>query len=174
MLFFQLEDFIQNILPMRPSVIVWRFATLGSVTNNVGNFLLLILLLYAISLVFADWRPLVFIGSITALGAVILLLSAGAFALDAVQLRSRVDPAAVSKFDMASAMALVKFVTDSILCGLIATSAFRSWGVGKREAMRERGNEDMLVVRPGLQRPSSPSPKPAIIQPEPASGEREL
>jgi hypothetical protein len=155
-LLLQLADFFISTLPLRPSAVMWRFSMLGGASNAVGNILLLILLLFVFALLLGDRMALTVIAGITAVLAAILFLAGAAFALDALQLRSRVDATAVRRFDVASAEAIFKFFTQGVVAGLMSVSALRSMRLQQRLMLRdERSAEEMIVVRT-----ATPTPKP--------------
>ncbi len=127
---------------------MWRFATLGSASGNVGNILLLILLLYVFALLLQDRPALLIVSISTAILSLSLILAGAAFSLDAMQLRSRIDAQVVQRFDIASAEAIVKFIAQGIVSALLSLSALRSWRLLTREFHRdERPSAEMVVVR---------------------------
>lgn len=155
-LLLQMLDFIISVLPARFNAVMWRFSVLGGASQSVGNILLLILLLYVFALLLGDRSALASICFLSGILAAVLLLCAAAFSLDAIQLRGRVDATAVSRFDVASVEAVAKFVTQSIVAGLMCLSALRSWRLAQQlEGRRERGADDLVVVR------ATPSPRSA-------------
>lgn len=145
-LLFQSVDFVMGVAPFRFESVVWRFSTAGGAANGSGNFLLLILLVYAVALVFGDTRALWFAGAVSAVIAVALLVGTGSFVLDALQLRARVDPAGVRKFDVATAQALAKLVVETGVATLFAISAFRAASAAKRESERDDRSFDSPIV----------------------------
>lgn len=154
-LLLQMTDFILSVIPLRPAAVMWRFATLGGASNTIGNVLLVILLLYVFALLLGDRPALAVISAVTAVLATILVLGGAAFALDAIQLRSRVDAAGVGRFDIISAEAIFKFLAQGVVAGLMSLSSLRSYRVQTRQQLRdERLPEDMVVVR------GTPAPRP--------------
>ena len=147
-LFLQLSDFVLGMLPLRPTAVVWRFQAFAVAANNIGNILLLILLFYAFALLLNDRMGLIVVLFVTTVAAVILFLAAGGFALDTLQLRSRVDQQLIAKFDQASAGTMIKFVVQGVISALFALSALRSYRSATREYVREeRGGDDTVLVR---------------------------
>lgn len=152
----QTADFFITVAPFRPTAVMWRFSALGTASGSIGNALLLILLLYVFALLLQDSPALATVTGLTAFLALILFLSGAAFALDALQLRSRVDPQVVKRFDIAAAEAIIKFVAQGVIAALMSISSLRSWRLSKRAGFREgRASEEMFVVR------NNPSPRPA-------------
>ena len=144
----QVADFVLGVMPIRPLAVIWRFGAIGSASNIVGNVLLLLLLTYGLALALGDRRVVVVVGAFTALVAIMLFLSAGSFALDALQLRAKIEANAVRQFDLASGEALSKFIIEGIISTLFAVSAFQSWRAADRADQRgDRTDDEMLVIR---------------------------
>jgi hypothetical protein len=125
--------------------------------SNVGNVLLLLLLLYVFALLMQDGPGLAAVVGLTSVLAIVLFVAGAAFALDALQLRSRVDTQVVQRFDVTAAEAIVKFIAQGIVSVLIAVSALRSWRLAKRHQVRLRGErvpEELVMMR------NAPSPRP--------------
>jgi hypothetical protein len=135
-LLFQISDYASGQLPLRPGAAVWRFAAIGSASNIVGNVLLLLLLVYAVSLFAGDRPIMLFVGTAAILLAGFLLGGAALFALDGLQVRSTVPAASLAKFDLATAQALIKLFVEGIVASLFAVSAFRARAAAKRSAER--------------------------------------
>ena len=147
-LMFQFTDFMIGVAPFRIESVIWRFSTIGGAANSVGNFLLLVLLIYAVGLTFADRRALWFAGAVSAFIALVLIVGTGSFTLDALQLRSQVDASGVKKFDSATAQALVKLVFEAVVATVFAFSAFRAALAAKKEAqLQGRGFDSPIVSR---------------------------
>ena len=143
---FQLVDYLFQVAPFRFESVVWRFSTLGGLGNSVGNFLLLILLIYWVALTFADKRALWSVGAVAALIAVVLFFGTGSFTLDALQIRARVDASAVRKFDVATAQALIKLLVEAGVATLFAVSAFRAAIAAVKESQRDDRNFDTPIL----------------------------
>ncbi|MEP7001468.1 MAG: hypothetical protein ABI969_13370 [bacterium] len=144
-LVFQIADFVLGLVPFQFELITWRFASLGTCANIVGNVLLLILLIYAMSLMSADRPAMLIVGVLSLLSAVFLLGATGVFALDAIQLRSKVEPTGLQVFDFGTSQAVVKLFIEGILSALFAFSALRSMVINQRETAREERSSDVLV-----------------------------
>ncbi|MEP6622470.1 MAG: hypothetical protein ABJE47_24680 [bacterium] len=142
----QLFDFAYTIAPFRFESIVWRYASVGGAANSVGNLFLLILLVYAVALSFVDGRMILAVGVIAATIAVFLYVGTGSFLLDALQLRARIDPAGVRKFDIATAQAFAKLVTEAIVATIFAINAFRANGAARRDSLRDERTSDAPIL----------------------------
>jgi hypothetical protein len=149
-------DFLLTVAPFRPSAVMWRFSALAGASSNVGNILLLLLLLYVFALLLQDGAGLATVVGLTSVLAIVLFLAGAAFALDALQLRSRVDSQVVQRFDVAAAEAILKFIAQGVVSILMAVSALRSWRLAKRQTMYrgERTSEELVMMR------NTPSPRP--------------
>jgi hypothetical protein len=136
-----LIDLMMAISPMHPGTVMWRFGAVGLISSAVGAPLLVLVLVYALALLSGDRKVVITVGVIAALLALLMVVGAGSFTLDALQMKGRVNPAALDKFKGASALALVKLVVMGISAIVLAVSAFRSAKLSKRETVR--------VTRPG-------------------------
>ncbi|CAN5356687.1 hypothetical protein BH09GEM1_BH09GEM1_43980 [soil metagenome] len=146
-LVFQIVDFVLGVMPFHLGQLVWRFATIGSLANNVGNVLLLTFLLLVAVLIYRDRLPLLLIAVFAVLAAITLLVCSGAFALDVVQLSGSVQPQAITRFMTTAGEALVKCLIESVLFAMMATSAYRAWRAEARASVLGRGSEEFLVSR---------------------------
>jgi hypothetical protein len=157
----QAADFIIAVAPFRLSAIMWRFSALAGASANIGNVLLLLLLLYVFALLLQDSAGLATVVGLASILAIVLVGCGFAFTLDAIQLRTRVDPSVVHRFDLAAVEAILKFLTQGIVSSLMAFSALRSWRLSKRQYMLrgERPLEDAGV----LIRSITPAP-PRVVQ----------
>jgi hypothetical protein len=153
-LIFQVADYALGLVPYQFDMITWRFAALGTCANIIGNVLLLILLIYVVTMVNGDRIGMLIVGVISLLSAVILAGGAGIFVLDAVQLRSKVEPTGLQSFDVLSAQAMVKLFIEALVAALFALSALRSFVIFKRDTIRDERSSDMLVgSRPAFRTP---------------------
>ena len=153
-------DFFLAIAPLRLTAVMWRFSALAGASANVGNVLLLMLLLYVFALLLQDGGGLATVVGVSGVLALLLFLAAAAFALDSLQLRSRVDAQVVHRFDIAAAEGILKFTAQGIISVLMAVSALRSWRIARRQHMYrgDRPSEEVLIVR------NTPPTPPRAIQ----------
>jgi hypothetical protein len=144
-----LIDLMMAISPMHPGTVMWRFGAVGLVSSAVGAPLLVLTLIYALALLVGDRKVVIAIGVIAAILALLLLLGSGAFTLDALQMKARVNPVALDKFKGASALALLKLLVMCISSIVLAVSAFRSAKLTKREVVRANRPGATLIVGQG-------------------------
>lgn len=141
-----LIDLTLAISPLHPGTVMWRFGAVGLVSSAVGAPLLVLTLVYALALLVGDRKVVLTVGVIAALLALCLLVGTGSFTLDALQMKGRVNPAALDKFKGASALALLKLVVMCIASVVLAVSAFRSARLLKREVTRATRPTPTLIV----------------------------
>ena len=119
-------DFVTSVLPLRPSNIEWRFASVGLLSG----FLLTPLLGIVVAMVTAATtgqsrvqRALAIVNAATCgIGIVILLM----FLLDIVQLRSVVQAEAKASFQGAALKAVLKHVSFIVATGWLARRGFQA------------------------------------------------
>ena len=144
-----LIDLLMAISPLHLGTVMWRFGAVGLISSAVGAPLLVLVLIYALALLCGDRKVVITVGVIAVLFALLLLVGAGSFTLDALQMKGRVNPAALDKFKGASALALVKLVVMCIASVVLAVSAFRSSRLSKRETVRAtRPNATLIMGQP--------------------------
>ena len=142
-----LIDLMMAISPMHPGTVMWRFGAVGLISSAIGAPLLVLVLIYALALLSGDRKVVITVGIIAAIIAVFMLIGSGSFALDALQMKGRVNPAALDKFKGASALALVKLLAMCVSSIVLAVSAFRSARLmTKRETVRATRPGATLVV----------------------------
>jgi hypothetical protein len=147
-LLFQLFDYASALLPLRPTAAAWRFVAFGSASNIVGNALLLLLLIYALSLFAADGHVMQFVAILALFLALFLLGGAPLLVLDGLRLRSKMQATSLSKFDLATAQTLIKLIVEGIISALLAVSAFRARAAANRSAARHvRQSDAPLIAR---------------------------
>jgi len=146
-----LIDLLMAISPMHFGTVMWRFGAVGLVSSAIGAPLLVLVLVYALALLCGDRKVVITVGVIAAIIAVVMLLGAGSFTLDALQMKGRVNPAALDKFKGASALALVKLIVMGISAIVLAVSAFRSAKLAKKDVVRAtRPGATLIVGQPAM------------------------
>ncbi len=83
-IFIPLVDASMSVWPWRPFVVQWRFGAIGLLSNAFMITAIGLLIVLATALLLGHWRTLRVFGVICALGAVVVAVSMGLFALDAV------------------------------------------------------------------------------------------
>ena len=141
-----LVDLLMAISPMHFGTVMWRFGAVGLISSAVGAPLLVLTLVYALALLSGDRKVVITVGIIAAILALLMLVGAGSFALDALQMKGRVNPVALDKFKGASALALVKLIVMGAASIVLAVSAFRSTKLMKREPVRAARPGATLIV----------------------------
>ena len=141
-----LIDLLMAISPMHAGTVMWRFGAVGLISSAIGAPLLVLTLVYALALLCGDRKVVITVGVIAAIVAVLMLVGAGSFTLDALQMKGRVNPVALDKFKGASALALVKLVVMGISAIVLAVSAFRSAKLAKKETARATRLGATLIV----------------------------
>jgi hypothetical protein len=146
-----LIDLMMAISPMHLGTVMWRFGAVGLISSAIGAPLLVLVLVYALALLSGDRKVVITVGVIAAVVALLMILGAGSFTLDALQMKGRVNPVALDKFKGASALALVKLVVMGIASIVLALSAFRSSKLMKREPVRTtRPGATLIVGQPAV------------------------
>jgi hypothetical protein len=145
---FQIGDMVLAVMPFRPGAVIWRFQTLNLLASQGGNLLLLLLMLQLVAILLGDRRMLAALLGANIFFVVVLAIALVAFGLDTLQIRAKVDPQVVSKFDLTAMQAISKYLLQGAIAVLFAISARRSYLALTREFARaDRVSEDYLVIR---------------------------
>ncbi|MEP6622472.1 MAG: hypothetical protein ABJE47_24690 [bacterium] len=120
-----LVDVFMSVMPFKPDTVAWRFGAFGLFASAVGAPLLVLFLIYGLATVFGDRKIVIVCGIISALFALLLLGGFGSFALDALQMRSRVPAAAMPKFYAASAQAVIKLSLQALAALVLTVNIFK-------------------------------------------------
>jgi hypothetical protein len=123
---FPLLDLLVSVLPLRPATVVWRFGAVGLLSSAIGAPLLILFFIFVLAYFSGDRKIMVVCAAIAALIALVMIGMAGTFALDALQMKRRVQAAAQAKFLMACAQALLKLAFEGLAALVLAVSAFRT------------------------------------------------
>ncbi len=159
-------DLLVSVMPFRPSTVVWRFGAVGLFSSAIGAPLLILFFIYVLAQFAGDRKVKLLVGVIAALITVSLVAAAGAFVLDALQMRQRIQPAAQVKFMTASIQAVLKIALEGLAALVLAISVFRSSRESRSASAARtesgRSGSPLLVGRPTA-RPviSEPVPEPA-------------
>jgi hypothetical protein len=130
---FPLLDLGGAMWPLHFESATWRFGVLGLTANYVMGASIELFLLAVLALVTSHRTMLLVLGVIAAVLSVLMLGSSVLFVLDAVQTRTKVNPVALHRFDLAAAGALGKMLLFAVADGLLARGVFRATG-GERAA----------------------------------------
>ena len=143
----QFADLLATISPFAPARLMWRFNALGSTASSIGNFLLILLLLFAVSILFRATAGLALVALVAGIVALVCFVGAGIFMLDTLQLQGKVDPQVAKGFVLASSQALWRLLVNGLIAVLFTTSSSRAWRAAVRESRRDPAGDDRLVMR---------------------------
>jgi hypothetical protein len=154
---FPAVEFVLTVWPLSPGVLSWRYGTVGLLSRSIMTPMVgLAIILATATLLERTWvqRAVSVLGFV---GAAALLLALGLFALDLLQFRNQVRPAAKTAFDVSSVMAVMK-----LFAGAVVLLAFGVSGraMVRRAAAREphRSAPAPLIARPGSREEAPPVP----------------
>jgi hypothetical protein len=151
-----LVDLLIPLSPLRPTMLQWRFGAVGLLASAIGAPLLVLFLIYVLAYFSGDRKVMVACAVMATLIALTLFGGAGAFALDALQMKRRIQDAAQARFIVASGQALLKMGLQGLASLVFAVSAFRTLKGAKTLSgprTDTRGSSSMLVGRSSVGRP---------------------
>jgi hypothetical protein len=164
-LVFPLADLFVQTMPLKPTQVVWRFGAMGLLSGAVGAPLLILFLIYVLALMAGDRKVVFVVIAVSAVLALVLLGGSGAFALDALQMKRRVQPAAQPRFSVAAAQAMAKLLLQGLASVVLAASALVTIRGTKAAPVRaERPSGPNLIVGSrgtALRNVQAPTPTPA-------------
>lgn len=160
-----LADLLVQTMPVRPEQVVWRFGAVGLLSGAVGAPILVLFFIYALALMAGDRKVIVAVIVVSAILALILLGGSGAFALDALQMKRRVQAAAQAKFTFQVAQAMAKLLLQGLASVVLAASALVTIRGTKAAPPRaERPSGPNLIVGSrgaSVRNIQAPTPTPA-------------
>ncbi|MDB4888704.1 MAG: hypothetical protein JWL61_559 [Gemmatimonadetes bacterium] len=151
-----LLDLLVSVYPARLGTVVWRFGAVGLLSSAIGAPLLVLFFIFALALFVGDRKVIVTVGVVAALIALLLVAGTGSFALDALQMKRRVQAAAQQRFMMASMQAMMKLILEAISAIVLSITAFRTLKKSKRAASSRpepRAAGSLMMGRPSAPRP---------------------
>jgi hypothetical protein len=153
---FPLLDLLVSVLPLRPATVVWRFGAVGLLSSAIGAPLLILFFIFVLAYFSGDRKVMVVCAAIAALIALLMIGMGGTFALDALQMKRRVQAAAQPKFLMACAQAMLKLGAEGLAALVLAVSAFRTLKGAKAPPVvrtEARPSSSLLMGRAAATRP---------------------
>src|SRR5258705_8802918 len=109
-MFLPVLDLLVSVYPIRLGEVVWRFGAVGLLSSAVGAPLLVLFFVFALALFAGDRKVILTVGVISALVALLLVAGTGSFALDALQMKRRVQAAAQHRFTLAPLQATIRLL----------------------------------------------------------------
>jgi hypothetical protein len=140
-----LIDLIIAVWPMNPGALPWRYGAVGLGAGAVGVPTLILLLIFVLALLTEDRRVVLTVAIISAVSAVLFLVFSVSLSLDALQMRRNVQPQAVQRFDLASALATLKLLLYTAAMIVLSLAAFRA---SRRQKASKVADKEMII--PGL------------------------
>jgi hypothetical protein len=143
-----LVDLLSAVWPIRPSEVSWRFGTFGLITSALVTPIVGLVLLQGAAALLDHVKTLRVVSALNLVVAVLVVVGAALFLLDAVQLRGTVMKTAQQSYDLAAAKALVTALLEVCALGWTGMGGIRAAGAeGKRLANRDPASS--LVIGRG-------------------------
>ncbi len=163
-------DLLISVYPLRPGTVVWRFGAVGLLSSAIGAPLLVLFLVFVLAVLAGDRRVIIAVGVIAALIGLLLVAGTGSFALDALQMKRRVQEAAQQRFMMASMQAMLKMILEGFSAIVLAIYAFRTVNKTKivpASRSESRGSGSLVMGRMSSSRAIAPTTEvpPAAASP---------
>jgi hypothetical protein len=136
-----LIEVMLSVWPLRFGQTAWRFGPLGLLSQAATTPMVGAVLLFAIAFALNHRRTLMTSAVIAGIIALVMVVSIPLFALDAVQMRSRVSGPATRSFDISAMLATIK------LSGLFLLMLLLSWG-GLKSVRNQARRSNATVSEP--------------------------
>jgi hypothetical protein len=143
---FPLMDYAVGLWPFALGNATWRFGAIGLLTNYTVGATVSLFFLLTLAAAANDRRVLLAIGVVAALGALFLLGCTVLFVLDALQVRARVTPQAMRRFEYAAIQGVLKMLCLAIANAVMTRSAFKAARREARAVLRGKASVAPLVV----------------------------
>lgn len=142
-----LLDLIGSIWPLRFGEVGWRFGAVGLLTNTLVTPIVGLALATVVAMLLEQWRVVKTLAIVDLVAAGLLVLVLALFALDYLQLRTGVQPAARGTYDLAAYRAIVNALLAAAVLAWLGTGG---WRAAQRQPRDERAPNDRgLIVGKG-------------------------
>lgn len=168
---FPLVDTSMSVWPPQPGEVAWRFGAAGFFSRALITPILGVLIAFAVALLLEHRRVLRAIALASAVVAVMLVGVIGMFMLDALEMRSKVVEGRMFAFDVASAVALMKYGA-AVLVALVF--AVVGWKASKRVVAPSAKRTRAALVTTHAVPPTAPTDEMPILQEQPEEHTRRV
>lgn len=153
---FPLVDTFLTVFPVRLAEVSWRFGAAGLFSRALLTPMLGWFLIFTIALLLEYRRTLQLFSALSALAVVVLIGAMVLFVLDAVQMRSQINPEIKTSFDIAALVALGKYGATVVALSVLALVG---WRVSAKDRKLSRASDKKEVL---ISRVPSPVSKRAV------------
>jgi hypothetical protein len=119
-------DLVNSASPFLPDLVAWRLKAEGLTAASWTTPALVMLLMCFLAFASEDRRVLLVLAGVAALSALLLMVTAGMFSLDAIQMNRSVPAADKKPYMVAAAYAMAKFGIAVLSFGLLAWSSSKA------------------------------------------------
>ncbi len=141
-----LLDWVLTVWPLRPSTTVWRFGSVGLLSQALIQPIVGCALIAATAFGLAHRALLKVLAGLYLISVVFILGAVGIFALDSIEVRSLAQAQVQSQVEVTGLRVFVTYLAYAVLFGWLALG---SWSVGKRQP-GERVATDPVAARAKL------------------------
>ncbi len=148
-----LVDYLASIWPPRLGEVQWRYASEGLL----AGFLLTPYLGLALASGVAAWREhgraLQWFGRLTGVAVAVLVVVSGDFALNVLQLRETVPPAALARYDLGTAKTMLEYLLVALALAASGVGLVRMARALRASGARHAQADRVLVARKDVRGP---------------------
>ena len=147
----QMVDVGMRASPLRIHSAAWRLGVVTASANGVGTPLLALFLTLVLAVAARDRFVTLFVGVLSAVFAFLCFVAIGVFTLDALQMKSQVQPGFSHQYDVASLWLAVRLAMSAVAFAILTISAIRLAKPMQGESMR-RGRSQTASTVVGVKR----------------------
>jgi hypothetical protein len=168
---FPLVDTAMSVWPPQPGEVPWRFGAAGFYSRALITPILGVLIALAVALHLDHRRVLRGIAIASAVAVVVLIGVIGTFMLDALEMRAQVALARRSAFDVASGVALMKYLAGTLVA---LTYAMVGWKASNPTAAPKGIRKRAALLRARAVPPAAPAEDHPMQKEEPVEPARRV
>ena len=128
-----LVDMFIGVYPPHIGQVQWRAGVLSIMPSTLQSPLVGVVCIVAAASLLGHRRVLTVLGFVAAVVAVLLVVCAGTFTLDALQLRGRIPAAQVGAYQRTMVKAVFTYILETVVLAVVALGCLRGW---RRQAPR--------------------------------------
>jgi len=140
------SEVLFSILPMNLGAAMWRFSAVTVASRGLLTSLTGFLIISAIAAFMEHRRALYVMAIILIVYSLTLFITSATFVLDALEMRTQVQPANYHAYDFANAPILLKLLAAGLVTGLLGLGSKRS--ADRMAAPRKKQPDNTSLVRP--------------------------
>ncbi len=163
-------EIVVNSLPVRISDPSWRLAMVAVATGAASSVLLSLFFVFVVGFLADRQLALSFVAAACVCIALLCVVAAGSFALDALQMKGQVKQAMASRYNIASLWAFAKIGLAGSTSAVLAVHSFRAAKNVRRATERLSRSPSSVLLSSAMSQGPSGRSSPSGDRPAQATG----